>query len=395
MVNAKFLSLLPEFKRRFFHNYGKTMIPYALQRKDQETGQVDYHWYKTGTVTDQLLFQHFSQKPVRASKQYEVASLAIPGDWEVVKWVCIDFDTETQILAGNNILLPHLKKDGIEGLVGTSREGRFHYWFLCNLTLETAERYLLQVFNECRLNYREYEVYPLFTRRKAPIRMEGGYHFKAGKASPVVVNGQEGSTPEFVLEAFNSLPIYNEHEIKPKIKESKVSFTPEKTKKVVDRTPFKYIPLNLPCKVEGLPPYADSVVSNCQAYNTLLNAVVEEGMIDKQGIDHHNAGLAIAGLFRYNDYRLKHDEGEKVFNELKEKFRSRDDWSHHWNTRNTNPTKVAWRCETLENYFGLCHGCPWKKRDNFDNPKQLYYGRRVGGIIKKIVPSISNWRHDA
>ena len=116
MANVKLLKLLPEFKRRFFHNYGKEKVPYAIQRickiddpsKKMVRGKVGYDRNDSGTITDSLLHRHFSQE-LYPGRYYDYASLAVLSTSDTVKWICFDADSEKQVDETHNKLLPALR----------------------------------------------------------------------------------------------------------------------------------------------------------------------------------------------------------------------------------------------------------------------------------------------
>lgn len=389
MSKIKLLQLLPKFKERFFHGWGKEKLPYGRQRKRLIEGKdksgkilpeglVDYFTNATGTITDQLLLKHFSQE-VEVSREYAYGSLAIVGKWDVVKWICIDVDHPWQIAVANEFLKPALDSYGITYMIEPSREGRHHIWFMTNITPELAEKFMFQLFTECKQKVKEWEIYPLFKRRGSIFRMPGGYHFKAERANGVIWNGQESNDPCFIMQAFLELPIYHEHDIQSRIKIIGAESTVELPKRErVAYKKFRYIPRNLPIPVEGMPEYMNCMTSNCQAIRKLVYDAVNNDFIQDPGIEHHNTLLVFAGLAKFVNYVHKDKSGSVWFEKMLEYYRDRDVASHGLDyTSDKDPHKGMWKCKTLNDYFGYCEGCPFWNRDGFDNPKQLYFGTKV------------------
>ena len=393
MSNVKLLKLLPEFKRRFFHNYGKEKIPYGTQRickvddpaKKMVKGKVGYHRNDSGTITDSLLHRHFSQELIE-DRYYDYASLAVLWKSNTVKWICFDADSEKQVDETHEKLLPALREYGLVYLIETSRgtnenpdKIRMHIWVLTNITQQTAEKFCTQLFIEQGMIKKEWEIYPLFDRYNAIIRIPGGYHIKAGKANGVIWDGVESSDPEFILKAFNSLPIYDEATISSKLK---ALDTPSIEKPKREKNNFKkfvYIPRNLPKPMEGMPKYIERLATECQCIRKLIFDMVNEDGIQERGIPYHNSLLALSGIAYFMDKVLHTTEGRDWWDNALSEYRDRDAIEHQvdpWE-KNKNPNTGMWRCETYEKYFDFCKGCPFKDRDGFDNPKQLYFGKRI------------------
>lgn len=372
MTNSQFLKLLPEFKKRFFHNYGKNKIAYGRQRKDSE-GRVSYDRTNTGTITDALLLKHFSQEP-EMGRFYSYGSLAVLGEWDVVKWICIDADSAQQISDANNKIIPALISYGITPIIEPSRDGRMHIWFLTNLSLDTAQRFLLQIFAELVINYREWEIYPLFERRKAIIRIPGGYHFKSGKANGVLVDSVEVTKPAAILEVFCSAQIYGEEFIKPLLRSVEMP-RPSGPQKEKVRTKFVYLSRNLPDPMPDMPRMIQVITKECQAYRKLIFDVVNNDLIEERGVFHHNSGLCLSALAQTHEFVVKDGKGEEWWDSLRDKYRSRDDKEHNWDQK---PGMKVWNCSTMENNFGFCQGCPFK--DQIENPRQLFFGKQISKI---------------
>jgi len=384
MPSPKVIKLLVDFKKRFFYNYGKEKIPYGIQRickvdrpPKMKMGAVGYDRNDSGTITDQLLFQHFNQELVY-SRYYDYGSVAVLADkWPVVKWICFDADSEKQIEDTWTKLLPALTQYGITYLVENSREGRMHIWVMTDLTVQTAERFCSQLYIEQSMNRKEWEIYPLFERRNAIIRMPGGWHIKNKGVGSVLWNGEEGRSAEFILTAFNSLPIYTEEFIKSKLKEDVVASTPLRERK--QYKPFVYLPRKMPLPMEGMPKYLNVMASECQAIRKLIFDMINEDGIQERGIPYHNSLLALSGISYYIDKAFNTDEGRKWWEESMSKYRDRDAIEHMVNPWEQNKSHHVgvWRCETYDRYFGFCEGCPFRKRDGFETPKQLYYGKKI------------------
>ena len=226
---------------------------------------------------------------------------------------------------------------------------------------------------------KEWEIYPLFDRYNAVIRIPGGYHIKAGRANGVIWDGVEDSNPEFILKAFNSLPVYDEEFFQSKIKILETSAIERPRREKKDFKKFVYIPRNLSKPMENMPKYIERLAMECQCIRKLIFDMVNEDGIQERGIPYHNSLLALSGIAYFMDKVLKTDEGKDWWDNALSSYRDRDAIEHQvdpW-AKGKNPNAGMWRCETYEKYFDFCKGCPFKDRDGFDNPKQLYFGKRI------------------
>lgn len=384
MSKVGVLKLLPAFKERFFYTLDRQKIPYAIQRRGINSklpthGKIGYDWRKDGTITDQLLLAHFKQEP-KQERDWEYASLAL--SWQEkpsVKWICLDFDQDWQIELRPKIL-SHLKSYGIETLHEVSHsEGqqlqRSHNWFMLDhVEIKLIERFMLQVWQELELKKSDWEIYPILDKRNAVIRIPGGYHFKAGRANGVIVDGVVVEDPEEVIQAFLDLPVLSNTFIESKLKEGPQPIREDKRK----RPRFIYLPRNMPAPMPNLPRIPGVLGSECQAYRKLIFDAVNNALLEESGTQHHNSGLVLAKLARYHDYKQGDGKGAEWWDILATEYRSRGYEDHQWDARpGENPESNVWKCETMERYFNLCEGCPFKKRSGFDSPKQLIFGEQI------------------
>lgn len=386
---VRVLQLLPAFKKKFFYNYGKQLIPYALQRRNKKdmtdrqgkvipAGSIGYDYKKAGTINDQLLLNHFKQEPID-STTYEYSSLAVAaGGWDTLKWIAIDADSPEQIQASHEKILPALAEYEIEPLIETGRDGRMHIWIFGDFDPITSKKFILQLFSELELQLTKWEVYPLFDRKDAVIRIPGGFHFKANGVSGVISEGKTSADPAFVMQAIINAPSYTEEFLKSKLKFLVPDSTPQRVKKEFKAGKFTYLSRQMPLPMEGMPRYLEVVSTECQAIRKLIYDSVQNDQIDKAGINHHNTLLLFAGLSRFIDSVEKSDSGTKWFDRMTTHFRRRGFESHGLEAKPGKSANAgAWRCETIDKYFGLCEGCPFRKRDGFDNPKQFFFGKKI------------------
>jgi hypothetical protein len=338
-----------------------------------------YSNFKVGAaakLSDQLLLTHFCQVPI-IKRKYAYGSLAILADWEVCKWICIDADSKDQIEAVHRKILPALNQYGILPLVESSREGRMHIWFMTNISPSTAEKFMLQLFAELELIQKTWEIYPLFQRRRAIIRVPGGHHFKSGRVHGVFVNGVETSNACDIMQAFINLPIYEEAFISSKLKS--IDIAPQvEVKKTGFRKKFVYTPVGLEPPASGLPGFIGKLASNCQSINKLIYDTINNDLIEERGVLHHDSGLALSHLALSQDYITQDSQGSDWFDSLREEYRSRDDSEHNWQF-NKDPGLKVWKCSTLDQYFQSCEGCPVRHR--IESPKQFYFGLEVKGEL--------------
>ena len=397
MSRVELLKLIPKFKERLFYTADKSKMPYGRQRWKPGAEKPDYATYEEGHITDQLLLSHFSQQVVKAGG-VDWSSIAIRWkDKPAVKWICLDFDHDWQIPLREKILT-QLSSYGIECLWEVSRsEGdqeRSHNWFMLDhVPNKTIERFLAQVWDDLRAQdlpmkeNKDWEFYPVFTKKKCLMRLPGGYHFKAGKANGVIVDGKVVEDPVGIIQAFLDLPVYSTEFIESLIKETPAGTIQARDEKRKYTGKFVYLPRNMPAPMPDLPRFVDLISSECQAYRKLIVDAVNNELIDKPGTNYHNAGLVLAKLSRFADHvgdtypalvDYEKGKGAEWWNILATEYRSRGYKDHEWDARpRENPKANVWTCDTMEEYFGLCEGCPFRKRNNFTSPKQLFFGEQI------------------
>lgn len=397
MSRVELLKLIPKFKERLFYSADKSKMPYGRQRWKPGAEKPDYATYEEGHITDQLLLSHFSQQVVK-SGGVDWSSIAIRWkDKPAVKWICLDFDHDWQIPLREKILA-QLSSYGIECLWEVSRaEGdqeRSHNWFMLDhVPNRTIEKFLAQVWNDLRAQdlpmreNKDWEFYPVFTKKKCLMRLPGGYHFKAGKANGVIVGGEVVEDPVGIIQAFLDLPVYSNEFIESLIKEVPAEAVGGRDEKRKYAGKFVYLPRNMPAPMPDLPGFIGVIASECQAYRKLIVDAVNKDLIDKPGTNHHNAGLVLAKLARFADHvgdsypslvNYEKGKGAEWWDFLATEYRSRGYEDHGWRARpKENPGSNVWTCDTMDEYFGLCEGCPFKKRNGFTSPKQLFFGEQI------------------
>jgi len=377
---TKFFHLLPEFKKRFLYGrktefyiqkYSKVDLPPKIK-----AGEVNY-FNQHRNILDQDLFIHFEQKP-RETDKFIAGSYAISGkfDGDIVKWIAIDADNQEELNNLHNKVIPIYEEYGIDYVFETSRQGRGHLWFLCHCTLNQIEKFMKYVLDKAQVKYDE--VYPLWRRRSNCIRIPGGWHYKSQQANPIIYKGEESSDPLFILETFNNLKILTDEDIEkfnlPQI-EVKVK------RKQKEYKQFTYIPRNLIVE-DNLPSVIKCFKSECQAFRKLILGTEKSEFIEKPGAFYHDVGLTLSSASMFNDILTESEDGKKWFENLKENYRSRSAEAHHWGYYSIekfqdNPYVLIPNCETMENKFSMCEGCPFRNRDGFWNPRQLYNGKQI------------------
>ena len=199
------------------------------------------------------------------------------------------------------------------------------------------------------------------------------------------VDGEVVEDPVGIMQAFLDQETYSTEFIQSKLKTTTVIPERKDTRKY-ER--FIYLSRNMPAPMPDLPRFVDILTKDCQAYRKLIVNAVNNDLIDKAGIDHHNSGLVLAKLARYASHAAETypglcgyespDKGKEWWDTLATEYRSRGYEDHQWDKRpGENPQSNVWKCSTMENYFNLCQGCPHQKRNGFDSPKQLFFGKKV------------------
>ena len=205
---------------------------------------------------------------------------------------------------------------------------------------------------------KDWEFYPVFTKKKCLMRLPGSYHFKAGKANGVIVDGEVVEDPVGIIQVFLDLPVYSTEFIESLIKETPAGTIQARDEKRKYTGKFVYLPRNMPAPMPDLPRFVDLISSECQAYRKLIVDAVNNELIDKPGTNYHNAGLVLAKLSRFADHvgdtypalvDYEKGKGAEWWNILATEYRSRGYKDHEWDARpRENPKANVWTCDTME-----------------------------------------------
>ena len=124
-------------------------------------------------------------------------------------------------------------------------------------------------------------------------------------------------------------------------------------------------------------PFLRTLGTQCPAYHELMRRTAEEQWLEDSGGTIHDAGLCTVGMFKYTNEKVRkneQDSGSKIeqFKEAyMEEFRLRPAEKHGWD----KAAAAIWKCETMEDKFGKCEGCPHQGK--ITNPASLHFAEKI------------------
>ena len=402
----KFQELLPKFIDKW--TYGKEFhfwiqsfrlydyIPGVSDPKSHLNylKQKDYKTKEPRTPEARDWEHHFSQTP-RQNAKYIFGAISIPGDFKgnVDKWVCWDADKLDEFNIIQDKIRPWLTARGIEHIVEYSQTNRCHLFvFLDNVPHRISKRLVAQVQKDCGTIG---EVYPHGPRRTSGVRVIGGWHYWTKGANPVEKDGVDYTDPLDIMR----LVIDCKSVTADWIETHTDSIEEEAPKERKTNKEWKYIPReDLKCPVPGVGKMAETVLTQCQAYNSLFEDIKKYKVdpsamfnIQEAGIPYHLTGVTCAGLTVFSDIIHNHRNGRDVWDEVSKEFRSRPSESHHWPgdkefaELKDNPHKLVPSCEKMEEMFNRCKGCKFRKQPGFYNPRQLFFSKKFKiNVVEKV-----------
>ena len=404
----QFYDLLPKFTERWLHGeeidarWQVFDMAYAGLDKDGQKKALAYYPIESDSSRKQVFRgpttsewkRHFEQRPVETTsgfKSYTWGSLAICGFFgSIVKWICWDADTQEELEILETKIIPWLTKNGIEYILEYSQAGRGHLWVFCNnIPYKVGEAFAKRVEEECG---KVGECYPFGWRKKAVIRVIGGWHWWAKKASDCIYQGEVSSDGLRIMQFVCDIELLTTEKAKSLVPEPVRE--PEKRKGSKPYDTFIYLPRDLPLPFPDMSAKANTLNHNCQAFRNLILGIKEKDILEERGIDYHQAGLRISGILLAADIWDGTTRNIEWFNKAVENYRSRDDKSHMWNNQpsarakyeaNTHPLMPD--CETMDKEFHLCKGCPFKGMANLKNLRRFWWNARP--MSRKKVKDIN------
>lgn len=427
--------LLPAFREKFFV---EPVSPsgWGIQRSfDINSDKINW-FYPKRLITDPDLIDHFRGRPKRVSSREYHGALAFRGSFanEQCRWFCLDVDDEEWVGTVAGTFLPTLSEYGIKYIYeyGGYDYERAHIWFMVDCDLDLLRKFIDQITLDsglksliddwCRIPGNSRAQLPVeFYPTQKPnnfIRMMGGPHMKAGTVYPCIYQDYFYETTTDIMECVIDAQIHTRFMINNKLRsipkftpntypKDTPESTPKDTPKIVPRTDerssykkrsrFSYKSRDLPVSARGLTSFGKVIAHNCQAFNTIVNKIRKERLLEQGG--SHRLLMYLAGIFKYSGVAQRHelkevlgeyedvdDWSQDEFNDFISKYRDYDIDKHNvdwlWN-RNTD---FMPNCQTWEADFNLCEGCPFRKREDFYNPKQFWYGDQIEWRELKDIP---------
>lgn len=355
------------------------------------------------------LYNHFCQEPVSVwfnseDDKFDKAGIALRPVFEnkQVRWFVVDSDNEESTNVLLQRFIPVLRNYNIDYIYEHgSTYYKCHIWFMVNCHVDTLNDFTRQLFEEADIDFKgkdrslELEIYPL-VKPNALIRIPGGFHLRNKTANPIEYGGITSSDPEFIIKTFIRARVLSEEEIKTLTKPLNIK-SKSKPSDYRNREDFSFFSLSLPTHDENFPEPLRKVMSNCQAFNKVIELSKQKfspqgGYLNTPGNEHHLAGLYLSGICTYLDIREQKkgnssNECTKWLNDFLLRVRNRDFSSHNWRRLSENsdsPGKLFPRCEVMDRDLNMCKGCPFA--DKVTSASEFYKGTE---ITKEKISSIN------
>lgn len=376
--------------------------------------------------------RHFSQqtwKPYASSERvYSGVSCSGLFAGNKVKWLIVDMDSPLACAMIKTQLIPVLDKYQIDWCWEHSGRTDFEkahllIFFDCLLA---AQRNLVKLllaeagldnWQELKLKYPDFaiEFFP-YQHEKEMIRFPGSVHLRTGQVNNITFKGQTGNDEEFILKALNKMKVLDSNRVAELILKLEPAFNEIMAKKQAQTAvletalsnsrpgkQFSYMPisLSLPMIPVAYPRRMRKILSNCQAMNTLWNKTVSERFLEGSGDNVHKWGLLLDSLALFDKLTQTQDDRRESYNVpitfidwTYENFRPQGYEGHNWDTYkdkfHDKPYTLIPSCEKMENRFGLCNGCQFKKDPSFHNPGQFVSGTPIYKSLKRKLNAVSN-----
>jgi len=356
------------------------------------------------------LEEHFSGRPkyglhfdVNLKKQIPVVwgsygiclNLVNPetGAQGFVKALCYDADTPELMDLLHHHVIPWLKARDIDYFLEYSGYdgARGHLWVLTEgLDIRFTNQLFEQIMRDSEKTQKEWfqEQYPYGPKKGNLIRLPFGFHGKHMDVFFGEYKGEVLTNVESSLEALCSMA--------PLTQEKLLTFmtvAPKKERRVYQAPETLILKDNFSLPVDNsLPEVPRRLSSKCLAIHRLVEEVKNENKLlnDSSGLGHR-VGLMLSGAYQRHDAIHGGDEGRMSFQSLVQENKESDPDGHNWDYYWDQGSGSVWQCETMEQSFGRCDGCPYK--DRIKNPMQLYkteelVRRPIGQVEVLSLPEI-------
>ena len=427
------LALLPAFKAKMFYADPLPSASWSEQRwlgkrikgvwKDDGDDVIFFNMKRELTTED--LLDHFRQEEVKCEthRKGSLGFVPVSRSGRVKVWCC-DADSEELVSELKAKFIPVLAQHDINYIFeyGGKFKERCHLWIFCDTNQSVLKRFIEVLMKAAfgkkwqkrNRGDKAYELYGSHLTGNM-IRLMGGLHLRAGYANPILFDGVESSDPEFVIKSvIECRPVSESYMIEVitddspydgSLKEApglegwkrrKQEYHPKSGSVEV-----KYIArTDLVCPFPKAPPFLKELACQCQTINKILWMIKNEEFLEDRGTDVHRCGVLIRGILQYGASKIaKSEKEEQVYHDFAEwlisQHRYRNWFSHGWH-RNIDPAEVSrgcWRCETIDETFHRCKGCPFKDMQGFANPRVLWprYGVQIRPkVIEKTLRSTTN-----
>lgn len=418
MSQLDIIKLLPIFEEKFLVprvvNWGRqwTWIDKDKQPKRKKNGKAYTEFYsELGNMVlmkRHHLEKHFSGRPeygthfeINLKKQipvvwgsYAVCLKFVYKGMDFVKAICYDIDSPDLMDLAHHYVIPWLEERDIDYFLEYSGYSgdRGHLWVLTEgMDMKFTNQLFDQIQRDSGKEKSEWfpEQYPYGrVKRKNLLRLPFGFH---GKHMDVFLGEYKGKVMEDTVQALEAMcsmtPLTQDKLLSfitaPPIKERRAYQAPETL--ILDTS------FSLPTD-NTLPEVPRSLSSKCLAIHRLVEEVKNETKLlnDSTGLGH-KAGLMLSGMYQRHDAIHGGEEGRLSFQDLVQENKESDPGGHNWDYYWDQGSGSIWQCETMEQNFGRCEGCPFYGR--IKNPMQLYkteelVRRPIGEVEVLSLPQI-------
>lgn len=419
-MSEEFRKLTPFFIRKFFPGMVKKFdwqrwVKGRYKNLATKEKEIDYETQDRALVPSDIYKHFYENERDLGDKFYSSLSLSGLSDTGIVKVISIDIDDAEQMSIWVSKLQPQLVKDNIDyfiewgGFEDDSGFTRCHVLiFLDSVEFLVAKSFTRVLFHKIGepifandvLHFPTHdkvimrEVFPI-NKPNNRIRPPGGYHMRRSRRYPCEYDGRLLASPIEILEGIRDCRVVTKEFINNYIDPNVLvglDSNKVKAKTSTKDTVFYFEPrtdLGLPHN--GIPPKYGHMVKNCQAIHGILDAIVNHEALQTRG-ESHDPGLHICASLLWQDVKFKNTLGHDFFfNTLVQEYRDRSAEDHNWGHYGYDRAYVL-RCESWDQYFGLCDGCPY--RGKIENPSKLIPSSWSKPIKKILVDKVPLTTYD-
>lgn len=386
-ADPEFSFLLPKLRKKLFHG---AVERFGVQKYFKGTKKFQFDWNNRSPIAQDFI-DHFYKNGMDKGHYIEGALGFIPLQKDnIIKKVTIDADDLGLKQFCISHIIPKCKDMDIDWFLehGGETNDRCHLTILVDgLPLDLVKQFFRQFFAELgepilgrrdelflKKDTRFDEVYGV-NKVNQLCRFHYGFNAKPdrNKRYPCEYKGEDIDDVLTVVNALLDMQPITEEFMKSYIKEDFFPPEPEKPDLAYKSYQIKYTPLNLEIPIDYLPPELKPVYGNCQALHGMLVEALKEDLIQEAGQQHHDAGLALAGTFRYVNLQFNTERGKEAWEKLKSQCRFRSDRPHNWwYGPDKHPATYLWTCAKYDEWYGRCDGCPFAGKIN--SPRDLIRG---------------------